>query len=522
MQYKRQSAFFLAFVLIISILCGCQAAQEPTLDFKVEEFRVPVYEDYVPVEPEDNHIMMGAPVGSWTRDIANDGSYGIRCSFDMRESTKWNPQANPGYVGDPGVVYLLDGYYDVDTWTMQFKGNSYYFDLLVSENGKDYTLLRSVTADNVNDYFNEDFLCTFENLGAKRVAYVRIMFKGAGRNNSFVNLHEMSFTGTYIAPGPISIPKEDNPYALPESLIASHSISGAWSSDLATDTGYGPNKAYDSNPFSKWNPMAKTGYAEEPGVVYALKGAVDVGKLQLMFSSGIYYFDVYVSGDGIEYTPVAKINKLNAEKGYTEGEDGAQVCTLDGLKLEDVSYIKITFTGRTDGNRYVNLTEVIVSEEITEGLDTSWMLPDPSQGELTILSHTVLGEWIRDIADDPAYGVLKSYDGDTGTKWNPQVKTNYAGEPGVIYQLNRAANLNKIAITVSGTSHYFDIYTSVDGTIFTLLKQVNADNENEVYSGLICTLDNLGLEGVTHIKLVLTGRSNNSTYINLQEVEIGE
>ena len=128
----------------------------------------------------------------------------------------------------------------------------------------------------------------------------------------------------------------------------------------------------------------------------------------------------------------------------------------------------------------------------------------------------------RVLADDPAYGVSKSYDGDAGTKWNPQVKTNYAGEPGVIYQFNRAANLNKIAITVSGAFHYFDIYTSVDGTIFTLLKQVNADNENEVYSGLICTLDNLGLEGVTHIKLVLTGRSNNSTYINLQEVEIGE
>lgn len=518
MQSKKRMAFILALALILINLCGC-LSQQPTLDFKVEDFRVPQYDAYIPEEVEDNHIMMASPVGSWTRDIKDDPSYGVLRSFDMRESTKWNPQANPGYVGNPGVVYLLDGYYDVDSWTMQFKGNSYYFDLLVSENGKNYTLLRSVTEENADEYFDENFLCTLEGLDAKHVAYVRIMFKGAGKNNPFINLHEMWFEGTYTGLGPVSIPKEEDPYALPPSLIVSHSVVGEWESSLATDTGYGPNKTYDSNIFSFWNPVVKLNYAEEPGIIYTLKGQTDVGKLQFVFKSDVHYFDVSVSQDGETFIPLAVINTLNSDKAYQQNEDGSYICTLDGLKLEGITHIQVTFTGRGNGSRYLALTEVVVDTEGTEGVDNSWLIPEKPTGEVKakVSASEFISNGVSGTGNYVNVGAIsQAHDGDLGSRWNPQLK-NYTSDTGATFHLDGKYDLTKLVLTF-GNPHYFKVLVSKDNkTFYEVTTVVDTSHYDETKT--VCTLEGLDAKDVQYVQIILTGREGNSTWANFYEIE---
>ena len=520
MQIKKRLAFFLAFVLVVSNLCGCVPAQEPTLDFNVEDVRVPVFEPYVPSEDEDNHIMMAAAVGSWTRDIVNDYTYGIRCSFDMRESTKWNPQANQGYVGNPGVVYLLDGYYDVDSLSIKFSG-TYYFDLLVSDNGVDYTAIRSVTAENASEYYDENGLCTLDGLDAKRVAYIRIMFKGSAKNNPFVNFHELSFKGTYLTPGPISIPVEEDPNALPDTLIQSYFLHGSWTTDLSTDNSYGPDKTYDNNVFSFWNPLAKVGYADEPGIIFSLKAKTNIGKLEFIFGADTHYFDVYVSQNGEDYTEVAKISYLNEEKAYTKNANGDLVCTLDGLNLADVTYVKVIFTGRASGTRYVNFKEAVVSEEVTEGIDTSWMIPDLSDVEIkaTVAAYEYISNGVTGTDGFSSVGSANSaYDGSTGSKWNPCLK-NYTSDTGIIFHLDNSYDLTKMILTFSNP-HFFDIYVSSDHETYTELVKVTAESQYDS-TGAVCTLEGLTAENIKYVKIIFTGRAPiNSLWINFFEIEI--
>ncbi|MBE6925417.1 MAG: discoidin domain-containing protein [Ruminococcaceae bacterium] len=520
MQFRKRLAFFLAFVLMICNLCGCLPAQEPTLDFKVEDVRVPVFEPYVPSEDEDNHIMMGAAVGSWTRDIVNDYSYGIRCSFDMRESTKWNPQANQGYVGDPGVVYLLDGYYDVDSLRMKFIG-TYYFDLLGSDNGVDYTLLKSVTKENAAEFYDEESRCTLENLEAKHISYIRIMFKGADKNNPFVNFHELSFEGTYLAPGPVFIPEEEDPNKLPDTLIQSYFLHGTWTRDLSTDGSYGPDKAYDNNVFSFWNPLANVGFADEPGIIFSLKAKTNIGKLEFIFGGDKHYFDVYVSQNGEDYTEIAKISYLNEEKAYTVNANGDLVCTLDGINLADVTYVKVIFTGRASGTRYVNFKEAVVSEEITEGVDTSWMIPDLSDVEVKATVEAYEFTYNGAPSTDAYHSGLTSdprniYDGNLGSMWNPAFKTPFdTYQPGLGLHLDNYYDLTKIVFTFGKNTSYFKVLVSSDNQTFTEMASVTEDSQYDADRQVV--LDGLSAENVKYVRIVFTGGASWGT---LNEMEI--
>ena len=534
MKKTKKSTLIIACVVFLAVMAGIGtglyfAKTDDAFAFNVDPVRVHEYEEVnrSDKDEESNHILNAAVIGSWTRDIQNDMTYGLRKSYDMKPGTKWNPQANGKYVGEPGVVYLLDGYYDMDSWSAQFDGRQYFFQLYASEDGENYTLLTEVTKENAAEVYDDTYLCTLNDLNIKHIAYVKMIFTGTEDNSNFVNLHEVSFTGTFIEVGPVEIPEWVDPNALAETLIASHKLVGSWVKDLAKDAAYGPDKSYDENMYSKWNPQAQPGFEGEPGIIYTLKKASDIRKIQVVVASAEHYFDVYVSKDGSSYIQIASINSANAARAYQNGDNDTFICNLDGLKLDDITNVKIVFTGRPKGNTFVNLMEVVVSEEGTSGIDTSWMMATVDENEIDIIANKVIGSWVRDLAKDGMYGPTMSYDGDSATKWNPQAQDGYQGEPGIIYTLRNESDIQKITIEVGTSRHYFDVYVSKDGTDYTKLASISNQNADQAYviaenNNHVCNLDGLNLSGIKYIKLMFTGRKGNNTYINLMEVTVSK
>ena len=319
----------------------------------------------------------------------------------------------------------------------------------------------------------------------------------------------------------------ENPNYVAPVAIVGHEVLGAWKDSKATWDSVGPKRTYDSDSTTTyWNPQANIHWTGEPGIIWKLNRPADLQKITLTFNASKYYFDLYTSTDGENYSFVASIDANNAAKAYTStvsvqttnGARDGQVCTLDGLNLQDVTHIKLLLVSNNPQSDFISIYDIKVSEEGTAGLDTSWMKPTAK-----INSFTVLGEWVRDQATDGSAGVRLSFDGKTTTRWNPQAKGSYAGAPGVIYRMNRPSDLKKITLTFGSANHYFDIYVSTDGETYSRVASVNASNEANAYNGnYVCTLDGLDLKGVTHIKLMLTGRSGNSDYWNFYEITPSE
>ena len=302
--------------------------------------------------------------------------------------------------------------------------------------------------------------------------------------------------------------------------IVGHQINGQWKTP-ADGSIY---KTYDGKLSTNWNPCAEAQHRNDPGVIYNLSRTADLQKLTITFNNSKYYFDLYVSTDGVNFTFKASVNADNASKAYTDSVvDGTtyKVCTLDGLNLKDVTKIMIIISGRDANNQWVDIKEVAVSEEGTAGLDTSWMIPETAK----IVAHGSLGSFHEKSPrpEDSSVGIAKSYDGNTtSTRWNPQTLGNYAGSPGVFYRLNKPVTLENVKFTFGSAVHYFDIYTSADGINYELLASVNAETASQYYDGYVCTIDGQNRENVTHIKVMLTGRAGNSTYWNFFEIEINK
>ena len=95
-------------------------------------------------------------------------------------------------------------------------------------------------------------------------------------------------------------------------------------------------------------------------MVYTLEKADTLKRLELTFTHDHHYFDVYVSSDGTAYKKIAVITAENTLKAY--GSEESLVCTLDGLSVKKVKYIKLIFTGRKADTTWVNLVEVKAAE----------------------------------------------------------------------------------------------------------------------------------------------------------------
>ena len=298
---------------------------------------------------EDKTISIAeyALTGAWSNDrLSDSGSEeagrGPSKSYDGNDETLWNPQAQNNYDGAPGIIYTFDGFYDLESVSMKFyKANDMYFDLYGSADGLTYEQIAQVTADNAPSYYT-GAVCTVNASAGKAVRYVKIVFTGRNGNGTWVNLYETVITGTEVA-GPTV-----------QASVAYSRTEGSW-----LDDGH-PEDSYDNDVSTVWMPLA-TDYQSGESVVYTLSGTYDLKTLELDFESRQYYFDLYVSSDGIEFIPLLQITKENAARYYC-----GTVCTLDSLSAYNVRYIKLQFTGCSN----LNLDDKVAEETKHMAADT--------------------------------------------------------------------------------------------------------------------------------------------------------
>ena len=367
---KKKSGLLLAGLLLLMIVAGLGIGlmlSKYVGDFAVDD--KPIWQQWFggagETELTSNHILDATVTGLWIDERKDDKQYGPVKSYDNDKESRWNPAACTDYMGEPAIVYLLDGYYNVDTWEMIYTVRESFFDMYVSQDGKDFKLIKQVTEENYKEVYNGDedaLVCTLDKLEAKGVAFIKIIFTGSNseNNNNWLSLNAVRCMGKRLGDGPDEMPEFDDPYKVTAMEVDSYELIGDWSNDQTNTKGLAPEMTYDGNIYSSWNPEAKPGFKGEPGIIYKLCNAQDVQKMQLYFGRHKLLFDVYVSQDGVEYSRVAKISYANEDEAYTIDENEAYICTLDGLSLKDIQYIKIIFREREDGGNWALFNELIL------------------------------------------------------------------------------------------------------------------------------------------------------------------
>jgi len=450
---------------------------------------------FVEIEETNPEITIAshAFTGSWVYNRNGDTAIGPEMSYDGNESTKWNPGANTGYTGEPGIIYTLDGWYDLETIQCNFGTADTYFDVYTSADNKSYTLLGQVNDETLSSvYFGS--VASVDASAAEAVKYVKLIFTGRTVENDFINLYEIKITGEAVEQPAV------------KAVITDHDAIGAWVNDQVWEDGTddlnaGPQLSYDGSTSTRWNPQASSGYAQEQGIIYTLDGWYDLAKVDLTFSAADMYFAVYGSSDGVEYTQLGAVTADNLSSAY----NGSTASVA--ASAEKVRFVKVMINGRSNNMDFVNLYEVEIY-----GKQTTAPIVDAN-----IIAHSIIGTW----AGNNIGSAYKSYDGDATTKWNPNASGSYTGEPGIIYTLDGYYDLETVAMTYNTANDmYFKLYGSTDGIGYNLIKQVNADNSAEVYNGAVCTVDATAADAIRYLKIVFTGRNGNSTWVNFFEISV--
>lgn len=428
-------------------------------------------------------IENSALMGTWT----NSNIVGLNRGYDDDETTMWNPCASVGYVSGEGVIYTLDERYDIEILELTFDKRYFYFDILTSSDGSNYTKVITIDADNYTDYYTNAFVCTIDNLTMKDVKYIKVIFGGDSEDKCWINLLEVRAYGRLL-----------------QAHIQEAKVTGEWLNDrTATTDLWSLQKTYDGDISTYWNPCASDGYASEEGALFVLDDVYDLTKLKFTFNR-YYYFEVLVSSDGNEYTSLAKVNSRNQEKYYVDG----CICVLDELDIKNVKYIQLRFTGDSANSCWVSFYEVEMY-----GRESSIMFN----------SVTPVGEWVNDRTSlaDASWSPQKAVDNDITTYWNPCASSEYASGEGVIYSLNRSYDITELQFSFGKRYSYFIVSVSSDGNYYNEIATVDETNQDDVYvKGYYCVLKELKAENVRYIKLNFIGSSDDVCWINLYEFNV--
>ena len=410
-------------------------------------------------------------------------------AYDGNTGTRWNPQST-GYESGEGIIFNLDNAYDLSQIKITVGSRYHYFDIYGSADGITYQPVVTVDASNYATYYLTNYVCTIDNLNTKNVQYLKVLITGnsAPTMNAYVNFDEIEIYGT-VSTGEAEIVK---------TIITSGVTEGGWKEvgDIS--------KAYDGNTGTRWNPQS-TGYESGESGVFTLDKAYDLTEIQITVGSRYHYFDIYGSKNGDSYTQIASVNASNYADYYLTD----YVCTIDGLDVKNIQYVKVTFTGNSAAsfNAFVNFDEIEIYGTVATGEEPV------EEVKATIRDNVLLGHYV-------AIGApVNAYDGNIGTKWNPQTSGYKSGE-GIMFTLDERFDLTKIQLTFGSRFYYFNVSVSTDGLEYTQIATVDAQSKDTYYTdGYICTIDGLDLNAVKYVKLNFTGSSDGGAFINLFEIE---
>ena len=442
----------------------------------------------------DSIIISHAIAGTWANSREGTSS-SAALTYDGSTTTNWNP-AVTNYNSGEAIIYTLDSLTELTEVTLTFGTRAYYFDLSISADGESFTHIARVNAATAEKYF-DGLVATVDGVSAN-AKYIRLDFLGSANGTTWVSLMEIA------AAGKDAVVADDGRETVSYSIIA-NAVEGTWVKDRVGDSAIGPEMSYDDSTSSIWNPQA-TNYTSGEAIVYTLDKAYDLDAVAITFGSREYYFDLSVSGDGLNYIHIARVNAATASR-YFDG----LVATVDGIGASGVKYIKVSFLGSANNTTFVAMADIQFTCK-------EYVADDCTAVAAAIVGNEIIGTWVKSHEGSASAGPERSYDGSTTTNWNPQA-TNFKSGEGIIYTLDKAYDLTEISLTFGSRLHYFDLYVSADGETYLPVASITAENAAEYFNGLVATIDNLTNTGVVYIKVLFTGTENGTTFINLFESE---
>ena len=442
----------------------------------------------------DSVIISHAIEGKWAND--REGTSGSAAkTYDGNATTNWNPAVTNFQSGE-AIVYTLDRLTELTNVTLTFGSRLHYFDLSVSADGESYTHIARVNATSAGNYF-DGLVATIDNAGIL-AKYIRIDFLGTENKTTWVSLMEVAVAGKK----PVLV---DDGTAY-NSIIIANSVEGTWVDAHLGDSKVGPEKSYDGNATTNWNPRA-TNYKSGEAIVYTLDSLINLNTVTLTFGSREYYFNLSVSVDGKNFTKIAQVDS-NTAAWYFDG----LVATVPVCM--NARYIRLDFLGSnsSDNTTYISLMEIAATGKAPVIADDGRETVDYS-----ILANSVEGTWVDAHIGDSKVGPEMSYDDSLTSIWNPRA-TNFKSGEAIVYTLDKAYDMEAVAITFGSREYYFDLSVSGDSLNYTHVARVNAANASRYFNGLTANI-NVGISGVRYVKLSFLGSANDTTFVAVADVQ---
>ena len=442
-----------------------------------------------------NNIIVGNAIqGTWVQNRIGDSKIGPEKSYDADVESYWNPQAT-NYKSGEAIVYTLDSLTNLNNVVLTFGSRQYYFNMSVSTDGENFNQVAVVNAATAAKYYEGETATIPVGMNAK---YIRLDFTGSANGTTYISLKNVVATGSAVVVADDG--RETVAYTIVDNIVE-----GTWVKDHVGDSKVGPEKSYDADVASYWNPQA-TNYESGEAIVYVLDKSYDLDAVAVTFASREYYFDLSVSGDGVNYNHVARVNAATASR-YFDG----LTANVDGINASGIKYVKVSFLGANtaDNTKFIALANISFTckEYIADTTNTV---------DVNITGHELVGTWVKNREGDSKIGPASSYDKSMTTNWNPQA-TNFKSGEGIIYTLDKAYDLTSITLTFGSRQHYFDILVSSDGETYFPIASVTAANADQYFDDLVASVENLTCTNVCYIKVLLTGTANGTTYVSLFE-----
>ena len=141
----------------------------------------------------DGHTVLG----TWYQSFDGSPTAGPQFAYDGSTGTRWNPQVTNFKSGE-GIIYELDGAYDLREIKLFFGSRPHYFDIYVSADGENYMPLAVVNVDNYDRFYTDGFVCNLEGLANQDIQYIKVVFTGTSTNTTYIILNEIQISGVKV------------------------------------------------------------------------------------------------------------------------------------------------------------------------------------------------------------------------------------------------------------------------------------------------------------------------------------
>lgn len=281
--------------------------------------------------------------------------------------------------------------------------------------------------------------------------------------------------------------------------ILSHELEGTYNKDQVGSASAGPEKSYDGNATTRWNPDFGS-YSGSQAIVYTLDTAYDLSSISITAEKPMF-FKLFISEDKTNWTEIGAVTEAGA---YTD-----LVCKFENIQAANIKYVRILITGRDGGSSWGTFNEVeVFANEVKEEIDLSGLTG------LTIKGYELVGTFLKDQVGSVNAGPEMAYDGDAVTRWNPDMG-QYNGT-GIIFEIEENCDVGAVTL-LSEKIMYFRVAVSSDKETWTDVGIVGSADD---YNDGVAVVAEINGENAKYVRFIFTGRSDGSTWGVINEINI--